>query len=127
MSRCARCAIENPAGARFCMGCGAPLESRCAACGTELPAEARFCLQCGTPVAGMQAAPESPASAARPPAAPAPQAVEERRTVTVLFADLSGYTALAEKLDPEDVKDLLDDILGQLAEQVTSYGGRVDK
>jgi class 3 adenylate cyclase/tetratricopeptide (TPR) repeat protein len=53
--------------------------------------------------------------------------VEERRTVTVLFADLSGYTSMAEKLDPEDVKDLLDDILGRLTEAVHRYGGQVDK
>ena len=79
------------------------------------------------------AADEEPAAATtqrRPASGQAPpshSAHEERRTVSVLFADLSGYTAMAEQLDPEDVKDLLDDILGRLTEQVTRYGGRVDK
>ncbi|MFL5823347.1 MAG: ATP-binding protein [Solirubrobacteraceae bacterium] len=129
MARCAGCATENPDHARFCMGCGAALAARCAACGTELPAEARFCLQCGTPVAPLgRAAPAgTPATPVETPAPSQPTAVEERRTVSVLFADLSGYTSVAEKLDPEDVKDLLDDILGRLTEAVVRYGGRVDK
>src|SRR5262249_13644317 len=52
---------------------------------------------------------------------------EERRTVTVLFADLSGYTAIAERLDPEAVKALVDRCLGRLGEEVELHGGRVDK
>ena len=52
---------------------------------------------------------------------------EERRTVTVLFADLSGYTAIAERLDPEAVKALVDRFLGRLGEEVERVGGRVDK
>ena len=52
---------------------------------------------------------------------------EERRTVTVLFADLSGYTAIAERLDPEAVKALVDRCLGRLGEEVERVGGRVDK
>jgi class 3 adenylate cyclase/tetratricopeptide (TPR) repeat protein len=54
-------------------------------------------------------------------------ALEERRTVTVLFADLSGYTAIAERLDPEAVKGLVDRCLGRLGEEVERVGGRVDK
>src|SRR5204862_5477141 len=52
---------------------------------------------------------------------------EERRTVTVLFADLSGYTAISETLDPEAVKALVDRALSRLAEEVTRVGGHVDK
>ncbi|HEX3511429.1 MAG TPA: adenylate/guanylate cyclase domain-containing protein [Solirubrobacteraceae bacterium] len=52
---------------------------------------------------------------------------EERRTVTVLFADLSGYTAVAERLDPETVKTLVDRCLGRLSEEVERVGGHVDK
>src|SRR3954466_13384247 len=92
---CAACGTQNPAGARFCMNCGNALERRCPNCGTPAPSEARFCMNCGatldgpaTPVTPSPAAP--PASAAIPP--------EERRQVTVLFADLSGYTAFAERM-----------------------------
>jgi class 3 adenylate cyclase/predicted ATPase len=53
--------------------------------------------------------------------------LDERRTVSVLFADLSGFTALAERLDPESVKRQLERILGRLGEEVGKYGGHVDK
>jgi class 3 adenylate cyclase/tetratricopeptide (TPR) repeat protein len=52
---------------------------------------------------------------------------EERRTVTVLFADLSGYTAISERMDPEAVKALVDPCLARLGEEVVRVGGRVDK
>ena len=52
---CASCQTENPAGAKFCMGCGQPLApavTHCTECGTELPAGAHFCAACGTRVGG---------------------------------------------------------------------------
>jgi class 3 adenylate cyclase/tetratricopeptide (TPR) repeat protein len=111
---CAACGTENPAGARFCMACGARLERRCAACGTSAPSEAHFCMNCGQELAaGAGAAPE------RPP--------EERRQVTVLFADLSGYTAVAERMDPEAVKALVNRALMRLGREVERHGGTVDK
>src|SRR5262249_61132414 len=75
--------------------------------------------------------PGGAAPAAAPPieaGGPPPEAtLDERRTVTVLFADLSGYTAAAEKLDPESVKRLLERILARLGDEVATYGGHVDK
>ena len=147
MASCAECSAENPADARFCMACGAALERRCSACGTSVPGQARFCPNCGTQLeAGAGTAAPSPPSHPAPPAQPPPparapgvapaaetsgpaepHALDERRTVTVLFADLSGYTAVAEKLDPESVKRLLERILARLGEEVGSYGGHVDK
>ncbi len=65
-----------------------------------------------------------------PPAAPvgAPEGLpEERRQVTVLFADLSGYTAFAEGMDPEQVKSQVDRALFRLGHEVERYGGTVDK
>ena len=49
---CANCSTSNPAGAKFCMGCGqpmAPAVKHCTECGTELPGAAKFCANCGTP------------------------------------------------------------------------------
>ncbi|MDQ3935222.1 MAG: AAA family ATPase, partial [Actinomycetota bacterium] len=109
---CAACGTENPAGARFCMSCGAPLPRVCPSCGAENPVEARFCMSCGTQLGG----------APRPDSPP-----EERRQVTVLFADLSGYTAVAERMDPESVKSLVDRALRRLGDEVTRFGGTVDK
>ncbi|MFM8312406.1 MAG: adenylate/guanylate cyclase domain-containing protein [Ilumatobacteraceae bacterium] len=79
----------------------------CPACGASAPAGSRFCPSCGSPVTGTQA--------------------EERRIVTVLFADLVGFTSLSEHLDPEQVKRIVDGCFEQLVEVVAEYGGSVDK
>ena len=90
----------------------------CPACDAEIPEKARFCMECGTPlVAGA----ESPAPA-EPESYP-----EERRKATVIFADLSGYTAVSERVDPEQMKSLIDRALRRLAEEVIGYGGTIDK
>src|SRR3954466_8517797 len=112
---CESCGTENPASARFCMSCGAPLEQRCSGCGAAAPPQARFCMECGTALGEASA----PAPVAQPP--------EERRQVTVLFADLSGYTAVSEHMDPERVKALVDSALKRLAQEVERFGGSVDK
>jgi class 3 adenylate cyclase/tetratricopeptide (TPR) repeat protein len=105
------------------MSCGAALERRCPSCGTPAPPEARFCMNCGASLDGGSA-PSGPAAPARPREETLP---EERRQVTVLFADLSGYTAFAERLDPEAVKSLVDRALMRLGHEVARYGGTVDK
>src|SRR5215210_2365147 len=120
---CAACGTQNPAGARFCMNCGNTLERRCPNCGTPAPPEARFCMNCGAALDGSG----SPASPSPPATAESSIPPEERRQVTVLFADLSGYTAFAERLDPEAVKSMVDRALLRLGEEVKRYGGTVDK
>ena len=115
------------------MSCGAALERRCGTCGEPAPDAARFCMSCGSPlpdpaesfapgVAGRPAAAQAPAGTGE-----VPERRDERRTVSVLFADLSGYTSVAERLDPEAVKRHLERILGRLADVVVEYGGYVDK
>src|SRR3954470_15699467 len=117
---CAACGTENPTGARFCMSCGAPLEERCPNCGSAVPPEARFCMSCGGRL-DAQGKPQQPMRQSRE------ELPEERRRVTVLFADLSGYTSVAERMDPEAVKSLIDRVLLRLGEEVERYGGTVDK
>src|SRR5215207_1272951 len=121
---CPSCGTQNPAGARFCMNCGNALERRCPSCGTPAPPEARFCMNCGSALDAVPV-PDAPAPAAPPVTTAIPP--EERRQVTVLFADLSGYTAFAERMDPEDVKSLVDRALLRLGQEVERYGGTVDK
>ena len=82
----------------------------CTTCGQENPPEARFCNNCG---------------ARLPDAGRATR--EERRVVTVLFADMAGFTARAERLDPEDVRAILDRYYTRLREEIESFGGTVEK
>jgi class 3 adenylate cyclase/tetratricopeptide (TPR) repeat protein len=81
----------------------------CSTCGNPVPVGARFCPACGSPQTSVQSQ------------------AEERRIVTVLFADLVGFTTLAEHMDPEQVKRLVDGCFERLVEVVAEYGGRVDK
>ena len=79
---------------------------RCLSCGTEVAEGARFCPSCGQPLRA---------------------GADERRIVTVLFADLVGFTTLSESRDPEQVKNLVDRCFERLVADVRAYGGRVDK
>jgi adenylate cyclase len=114
--RCPACSFENPAGVRFCGSCGAALEAACPACGTENPPGFRFCGSCGAALedAGVVAA------------APAIQSGERRR-VTVVFADLVGFSTLAEHLDPEELRTLMTDTFSELTEEVEAREGFVEK
>src|SRR5829696_2118415 len=125
---CNSCGAANPAEAKFCMSCGGQLERRCPSCGTPAPAAAKFCMSCGSSLdAAPGPAPAPAAAAPEPPPAAKAAPADERRQVTVLFADLSGYTAVSERMDPEAVKQLVDASLRRLGEEVTRYGGTVDK
>ncbi|HST15245.1 MAG TPA: adenylate/guanylate cyclase domain-containing protein [Gaiellaceae bacterium] len=115
---CDACGSENPAGKRFCGDCGAPLGSACPSCGAENPAGKRFCGDCGAPL-GAAAAPAAPAAREAP--------VAERRLVTVLFADLVGFTPLSESRDPEEVRELLSRYFDTTRRLIELYGGTVEK
>ena len=93
------------------MACGTVLERRCPSCGEIVPPEARFCPACGSAI-------ETGPAPAGPPPRRAEVPAEERRQVTVLFADLSGYTAVAERMDPEAVKAMVERCLRRLGDEV---------
>ncbi len=96
------------------------MASGCVSCGTELPAAAKFCPSCGTPVGSA-----SPAVSEPEPASLAPG--EERKVITVLFADLVGFTSHTEASDPEEVKQSLVRYHRLMREHVERFGGRVEK
>ena len=79
---------------------------KCPACGAPLVEGARFCASCGVPLQRRS---------------------DERRVVTVLFADLVGFTILSETRDPEQVKNLVDDCFERLVADIDAFGGQVDK
>src|SRR5688500_1965088 len=85
---------------------------RCSQCGEENPARARFCLACGTPIA---------------PAADAPASREVRKTLSVLFADMVGFTALGERLDQESLRRVMDRFYAEMRAAIEREGGTVAK
>src|SRR4051812_26675345 len=103
------------------MECGSKLELRCPQCSTPYNDGQKFCMECGTPLG----APATPLP--KKPRVPNSALPEERRWVTVLFADISGYTAMAERMDAELVKSMVDRCLRRLGQEVERFGGTVDK
>lgn len=115
MPHCSACGHANAGDARFCGQCGAALARRCAGCGAALAPAQRFCTQCGLVAA--------PSPAAAPPA----DAGGERRYATIVFSDLSGYTALNERLDPEEVDLLMVELRALATRTVEAQGGVVNQ
>jgi class 3 adenylate cyclase/tetratricopeptide (TPR) repeat protein len=92
---CSSCHSETPGAGRFCNHCGAALAAVCPSCHTQNPATAKFCGQCGSSLKGT------------PPPPPRARADGERRQLTVLFCDLVGSTSMSERLDPEDLREVM--------------------
>jgi class 3 adenylate cyclase/tetratricopeptide (TPR) repeat protein len=123
MTTCAACGGQTPAGKKFCIHCGTPVTQACPACGEPVLAGARFCAECGTALEGPGAQAAVDTAAAAAPAV----SVSERRLVSVLFADLVGFTALSEHRDPEEVRELLSQYFDRCRALIGRYGGTVEK
>ncbi len=117
---CTNCGTENKPGRRFCVECGSSLAAACPNCSSPVEAGEKFCGTCGTALGD----PREPTQVA-PAATPVP--VAERRLVSVLFADLVGFTPFAEERDAEDVRDTLTRYFDLASEVMTRYGGTVEK
>ncbi len=142
---CSSCGSVNEIGRKFCADCGAPLVRACPTCGSSNNPSARFCGECGTALgvgpgaagataslASERANPFATADRDRSPGPPhagdhAPGHVAERRQVSILFADLVGFTGLAEDRDPEAVRELLTRYFDLAREVIGRYGGTVEK
>ena len=82
----------------------------CPSCGRENPDDARFCSGCGTPLVERE-----------------PQRSEVRKTVTVLFSDVTGSTALGERLDPESLRRVMSRYFDVMSAAVERHGATVEK
>ena len=120
---CPNCNASNPAGTRFCLECGTRLGEQCQSCGAARVGEAKFCGECGTPFATAGLAASTGTASFGGDSAP----VAERRLVSILFADLVGFTPFAEERDSEDVRETLTRYFDLASEVITRYGGTVEK
>ncbi|HEV8249222.1 MAG TPA: zinc-ribbon domain-containing protein, partial [Gaiellaceae bacterium] len=116
MVTCGNCGAENPPGKKFCTECGTTLALACPTCGAPIEGTEKFCGECGSPL-----------GAAAPPAVQPAVAVAERRLVSVLFADLVGFTPLSESRDPEEVRELLSRYFDSCRRLVGLYAGVAEK
>ena len=131
--RCTTCQTDNPPGFRFCGQCRAELPSVCPSCRRELPAghALKFCGYCGGALAGEPplqvepAYPTLPTTTVETNTGTFSVATELLRTVTVLFCDLVGSVELAERLDPEELRDVVQSYQRVCAEAVERFGGHV--
>ncbi|MBZ9850368.1 AAA family ATPase [Mesorhizobium sp. CA14] len=141
---CLGCGFEVERGFAFCPKCGKRQPVPCASCGYLCAPDFEFCPKCGASVRASAKAVERPATTAsrtivppsRTPSLLAniesedglhPPSDADRRTVTVLFADLCGFTTLSEQLDPEVMQVLQNDLFKELTAAVRNFGGFVDK
>ncbi|HEY3063776.1 MAG TPA: adenylate/guanylate cyclase domain-containing protein, partial [Chloroflexota bacterium] len=105
---------------------------RCVACGGALRPTHRFCPNCGTLVGATSQTPTPPSqvgggAALQVSSESSVDLSENRRLVTVLFADIEGSTSLGERLDAEDLRRILTSFFGALSREIQRYGGTVDK
>jgi predicted ATPase/class 3 adenylate cyclase len=149
---CPACHYANEGDARFCEQCGQPLETACPACGAQAGADARFCRLCGQNLSQPPASATFPPVSATPPGhqpslddrltqlqrylpshltekilANRGRLEGERKLVTVLFADIAGYSTLSAQLGEEAIFALMDELYESFIHEVHRYEGTVNE
>jgi class 3 adenylate cyclase len=132
--QCPRCQCENREAARFCEECGTVLLRVCSRCNHEVSPRAKFCPECGQRLSAVS----SPIRFASPLSYTPKHLADkiltsrsalhgERKPVTVLFADVAGFSTLADRLEPENVHTLMDGCFALLTQQVHAYEGTINQ
>ncbi|EFK10356.1 adenylate and Guanylate cyclase catalytic domain protein [delta proteobacterium NaphS2] len=133
---CPKCQSENPEDAKFCIECASPMEFHCPNCGAITPATGKFCKECAYDLRKPR---ETPPIDLERPHSYTPKhladkilttrsAIEgERKLVTVLFADVSDFTGLSEKLDPEQVHEIMDKCFKILMDEIHQHEGTINQ
>ncbi|MBI3301639.1 MAG: zinc ribbon domain-containing protein [Deltaproteobacteria bacterium] len=132
--QCPRCQHENNAAAKFCEECGAKLVRTCSGCGHEVSPQAKFCPECGTSLTATQKGKRRKGETAKRKIVsldsrlrtPNSELVSgERRQLTVMFCDLVGSTALSERLDPEELREVVRTYQKVSAEVIGRFEGHI--
>jgi class 3 adenylate cyclase/tetratricopeptide (TPR) repeat protein len=134
--KCPECKFANPEGIKFCGECGAKLERICPNCNSPNPPKFKFCGECGC---NLSKTDESPTIDYKEPQSYTPKhladkilttrsSIEgERKLVTVFFADVANYTSMAEKLDAEEVHQIMDGCFKILMDEIHRYEGTINQ
>jgi len=131
--KCPKCNAENPETKKFCHKCGTKLSLICPQCSSECLLEHEFCGDCGHAIAETAPIDYSLPQSYTPKfladkIITARSTMEgERKLVTVLFADVANYTSISEKLDPEEVHQIMDGCFKVLMDEIHRYEGTIDK
>jgi class 3 adenylate cyclase/tetratricopeptide (TPR) repeat protein len=134
--KCANCRTENREGMKFCEQCGAKMEQECPNCKAKIPQDSKFCGECGHNLRALKQAPSidysqprsyTPKFLAEKILTTRDSIEGERKLVTVLFADVANFTALSERLDPEEVHGIMDGCFGILMDEVHTYEGTINQ
>jgi class 3 adenylate cyclase len=132
---CPTCSFKNAADAKFCESCGAHLVRICLSCGMENTPKAKFCKNCGVNLKDLSV-PE-PDTRLKTLQQTAPRGLQEkmrqarkviegeRRPVTILFVDIVGSTPMAEKLDPEEWKEVVAGAHQRVSDAIYRYEGTI--
>ncbi len=140
--KCPKCRSENPEGSKFCLECGKKMELECPNCGNSLPTKAKFCNECGHNLAlPSEPTPKElsfdekiakiqkylPKGLTEKILAQRDRIEGERKQVTVMFCDMEGFTRLSDRLGPEEVYSMMDQIYEILIHKVHDYEGTVNE
>jgi class 3 adenylate cyclase/ribosomal protein L40E len=140
--KCLKCQIKNPETNKFCRECGAKLSLFCPQCGAEIPLGDKFCGQCGhnlsipsEPIPRELSFDEKldkiqrylPKGLTQKILSQRGKIEGERKQVTVMFCDMEGFTALSEKLGPEEAYSIMDQVYEILIHKVHDYEGTVNE
>jgi len=140
--KCPMCQHENPSDERFCNGCGHKFELACQHCGRINPAGSRFCNGCGHNLSlPLESSPKVltfdekliklqkylPKGITEKILSQRGKIEGERKQVTVMFCDMEGFTSLCEKLGPEEMYTLMDQVYEILIQKVHDYEGTVNE
>jgi class 3 adenylate cyclase len=139
--KCPKCQFENPEGLKFCGECGAKLERLCPKCNSTNPAQFKFCGECGHNLTLPSIPPKELSfdeklkkiqkylskGITEKILSQRDRIEGEKKQVTVMFCDMEGFTSLSEKLGPEEMYGLMDQVYEIVIHKVHDYDGTVNE
>ena len=127
--KCPKCQFDNPNNMKFCGNCGTMLELVCPKCNFLNPPQFKFCGECGQDlsISSNSSTSEKPAQSFPNISGIGSLSDGERRRATIVFSDLSGYTSMNERLDPEEVEGIMSRIKKEAERIVENHGGTVNQ